>query len=1188
MTRREAMEGHMRSWSLLGVIGLALTASGAAGAHTLVVDGDPADWLARTPKDFNTGFVARTASDGEYVWRDALDDERTDLSSPHDAELDILSFRVAATRQGTVDGLALFVETAAQPTQTAQVQVAIDTDQVVGLGENWFAGFADTRVSDAAHWEYLVQTTFNECGLSLCTARVYEPAFTYTPSATAARGLRGFEIFVPWTVLGLSGPPTRPLRFVVATFRSRTPSASSDDPNWTVDIGDASVSNAVDVVSDYGNPCTGTAPCAAPSTPPNTWAEVSDQVVNYFPDVYLRGGAGSVTEVYAPLLVNRFVYVSGSSAGEWVVLQNRTAALLSLASYKLGDEETPDGTESMRQFPAGASIAAGGTYVVAFSGAAYFTAFGERPDAEFSATDTLVPDMPAFPAWASGGWNLAAADEILVLDQANTIVDLVTYGASGYAAPAGPTPITILTTDIVYGRQPETQDTDNCNVDFANRGAPCADDTGCASPAVPCIGCYLNTCNQTKPAGTPCLDADLCDGAEACDAAGVCAAGTPLVCDDANPCTLNLCAPATGCDYSTAEPATTTCNDGDACTTGDHCSGSGTCIGTVVACTTPPNVACWSTAGTCSGGSCSYTPLGSSTTCNDGDPCTTGDHCNGSGTCIGTAVVCTTPPNVACWSTAGLCSGGACFYTPLSGSTTCDDGDACTSSDHCNGAGTCTGTAMVCSTPPNTACYAATGTCSGGSCSYAPLGSSTACDDANPCTVSDHCDGAGACAGAAMTCSTPPSPTCVDATHSRTWAAPGTCSSGTCVYADTTTVCTFGCNAASGLCTGDPCTGVTCTTPPDPACWAATGTCSGGTCSYTPLGSGTACDDAEPCTVGDACDGSGACAGTAMVCDTPPPPECADAGTSRSFAAVGTCGAGTCGYAPTLTACARGCDDATGLCSGDPCATVVCDTPPSADCYPAVGTCSEGTCDYPPLASGTTCDDGEPCTVSDECDGAGACAGIAMTCAEPPPPECIDAGTSRAYEAAGTCTAGTCSYTATDTDCPAGCDSMWGLCNGDPCAGVTCEEPPNLQCWVPAGACVDGTCEYTMLPTGTSCDDGEPCTLDDACDAAGTCLPGEPDPGCSADADADGDGDADADADDGAADVRPDARPDVTGDAGPDGEADGATEPPTEGGGCGCAVISAARTSADARLWLGLALALGGLFGLRRRARRPE
>ncbi len=46
-----------------------------------------------------------------------------------------------------------------------------------------------------------------------------------------------------------------------------------------------------------------------------------------------------------------------------------------------------------------------------------------------------------------------------------------------------------------------------------------------------------------------CGDGNICNGIETCRA-GVCTAGTPLNCDDGDPCTLDSCAPASGCQHT--------------------------------------------------------------------------------------------------------------------------------------------------------------------------------------------------------------------------------------------------------------------------------------------------------------------------------------------------------------------------------------------------------------------------------------------------------------------------------------------------------------------------------------------------------------------------------------------------------------------------------------------------------------
>eukprot|EP01062_Namystynia_karyoxenos_P069337 TRINITY_DN64849_c0_g1_i1.p1 TRINITY_DN64849_c0_g1~~TRINITY_DN64849_c0_g1_i1.p1 ORF type:complete len:4109 (+),score=1223.61 TRINITY_DN64849_c0_g1_i1:127-12327(+) len=121
------------------------------------------------------------------------------------------------------------------------------------------------------------------------------------------------------------------------------------------------------------------------------------------------------------------------------------------------------------------------------------------------------------------------------------------------------------------------------------------------------------------------------------------------------------------------------------------------------------------------------------------------------------------------------------------------------------------------------------------------------------------------------------------------------------------------------------------------------------------------------------------------------------------------------------------------VCVGtDKCANVTCSQAPT-DCE-LPGTCDQqtGGCVYPKAARGHSCDDGDQKTVFDHCDGNGVCAGI------------------------------------------------------DLCKGVGCGSPG--QCYE-QGSCdhATGACNIPLKPAGTTCDDGEPKTKDDQCDAQGVC-----------------------------------------------------------------------------------------------------
>jgi hypothetical protein len=195
----------------------------------------------------------------------------------------------------------------------------------------------------------------------------------------------------------------------------------------------------------------------------------------------------------------------------------------------------------------------------------------------------------------------------------------------------------------------------------------------------------------------------------------------------------------------------TTCSESRVCESGFCVDGS--CCSTS-ACTTPQGQ-CVAATGTCSTGTCQYAPRPNTTSCDDGKACTLNDKCDGGGQCAsGTPRVCNMPPG-QCYASTGTCSGvtGNCEYAPLPTTTTCDDGNGCTIGDRCNGAGACVGTPKVCNTPPNE-CQQPNGTCSlaTGACEYPPQPADTSCNDGSGCTGFDRCDGAGSCTGSYLCC----------------------------------------------------------------------------------------------------------------------------------------------------------------------------------------------------------------------------------------------------------------------------------------------------------------------------------------------------------------------------------------------------------------------------------------------------
>jgi len=204
-----------------------------------------------------------------------------------------------------------------------------------------------------------------------------------------------------------------------------------------------------------------------------------------------------------------------------------------------------------------------------------------------------------------------------------------------------------------------------------------------------------------------------------------------------------------------------------------------------------------------------------------------------------------------------------------------------------------------------------------------------------------------------------------------------------------------------------------------------------------------------------------------VVCNDPEPARCVTSSMSRTFDAVGECSGGNCLYPASDNDCGGGsCDTGSGLCSGDLCAEVVCETPPN-ECFYAKGACTNGSCLYA-VHDGAPCSDGDLCTIGDSCL-AGSCHGASvLACTTPPAEHCADADNLRRYHNEGFCNAqsGECDYTYVDYLCPFGCAN--DACREDPCKGGCDDGDPCTfdECVIPTG-CVN------TLQDGLACDSGD-------------------------------------------------------------------------------------------------------------------
>lgn len=151
----------------------------------------------------------------------------------------------------------------------------------------------------------------------------------------------------------------------------------------------------------------------------------------------------------AGLLISEVVFneVGSDTTGEWIEIFNTGPAAIDLTNYKIGDEEASLGTsatETMFQFPSGASIAPGQVQIVAVSATTFQTNYGFLPTYETSATNASVPDLTNYTTWDPDGGQISMSntnDQALILGPADTVLDGVNWGNNTFLNPGLAQPV---------------------------------------------------------------------------------------------------------------------------------------------------------------------------------------------------------------------------------------------------------------------------------------------------------------------------------------------------------------------------------------------------------------------------------------------------------------------------------------------------------------------------------------------------------------------------------------------------------------------------------------------------------------------------------------------------------------------------------------------------------------------------
>ncbi len=620
---------------------------------------------------------------------------------------------------------------------------------------------------------------------------------------------------------------------------------------------------------------------------------------------------------------------------------------------------------------------------------------------------------------------------------------------------------------------------------ICNDANPCTTDV-----CEPNLGCVY----QAVADGTPCTSGNACQTEEQCTL-GICTGGLPISCDDANPCTADTCNPAKGCMHTVIAGAS--CDDGNPCTTGESCDATGNCTSSQPPC---------DDGNACTTDACISFPFGGkpicthgNIVCNDGIACTL-DTCDPATGCI------YTPDDTACddgnpctTDTCALKAGG-CIHTAAADGTPCDDGVACTAGDICKG-GTCQGLADCDDANPCT-----TDTCAhkfGGVCIHGPVADGTPCDDGDVCTLETACLG-GACAQVLSTrkcddanpctadlcdphkgCLYPPVPDGSSCDDGNTCTRMDACKGGQCNGQLVTALCDDGDPCTIDVCVNVPGATYDCQHAPvdcDDGLACTKDGCNGGSCQHVDLcgtegctvlacsptsgqcevagdiPDGQACDDGDICTYDDTC-ASGSCVGQPIDC------------TNGSPCLTGACDPLAGCYNTPILPPPTTCDDGNACTGGDHCLpTGQCLGDQPVDCDDGNG-CTDDACD--PSAGcthspnvGAWCDDGDECTLGDQCDSSGACTGAPKDCDDANP--CTD-------DACDPVT-GTCSWTNNTAPCTAGLPCWTGQCSQGSCQ-LTAPDPACTEAPVPI-------CELTGS-AGSTVD----CVLDMARIAQGSPLP---------------------------------------------------------------------------------------------------
>ncbi len=303
-------------------------------ASSRTVDGDPSDWTGIAPSIAHTD----AESNGEWIYKGAADDRRTDSSMTDDADLT----EVRLTTDGTYLYF-LFHLKDIQTTSEVHIGVGIDTDQeATDTAFNWIGDESNLTIGRAFMYAERV-LSFHETGSGNQAVEWYAGGSWYgisgsQISVSAANDV--VEARVPLNDLnGLIA--TSDFIFTVATFQN--------NPGWNNDTDttdDFYMTDAVDVMSTPGQ--TG-----------NVWSrDLNDGNVYFGWWIQLRGSTDAPTAVLWDRLYHSAcdqLTAYGCSAGDHPAVQyvpsaGQSARFLSARRYSTDGTLAPGGVTDVYVF----------------------------------------------------------------------------------------------------------------------------------------------------------------------------------------------------------------------------------------------------------------------------------------------------------------------------------------------------------------------------------------------------------------------------------------------------------------------------------------------------------------------------------------------------------------------------------------------------------------------------------------------------------------------------------------------------------------------------------------------------------------------------------------------------------------------------------------------------------------------